>query len=959
MEAQLKAFLEKRKVKRDEPFSHTTKSTRDEGTWYSASYYIGSESQEKFWTLYCNAVRKKKLLTLTERPGPFTPLRVDFDFKTSLETGTKRQYTPEILKKIVGLYQEELRKIIDPEVFEDKHLWCLVLEKPAPRVENAEVKDGFHLHFPFFICEAWVQDNHLRDAVTKRMIEERIWKDFRGSTKVEDFIDREIAKKPWMMYGSVNYKSKKSVPYLYNRWKKVDTAEKYGHAFDHNLKEISLPKVFSDELIGKNRSVQYYLPRFLSIRGYTQNVALTISQKKSRSTIREKIKQKKPLEKVIEELKYIKDAGFMDMISDDRAEDYTEWMDVGWTLFNIGQGCEEALELWIDFSRRSSKFVDGECEKHWEKMEMRNKTIASLMAMAKKDSPEEYKQWKEHNIRGLMFESLESPKTNEYDICKIVSKLYQGRFICANSKKDKWYYYENHRWREMDDSVSLKKTLLADLIPLFLNLSKEINDEIGNLEYSKGLADRGSREEEELKAEIEKKTTRKKRALKIVSELKTVSFIKKLVEMCKLEFHTPDFEEKRDENRNLIGCENGVIDFETGVFRDGRPDDYITMTTGICFQQFSPEDEEVKELDEYFLKVYPNENRRNYFLDFMASCLKGGNEDKTFLIATGPSDGAKTMTFTLLEYVFGSGKFGYFGKFPRELIVQSTSKNSSSSARPELARVRGKRIMGCQELAKHEKINIGFIKEATGNDSFYVRNLWGEGGEIRPQYTLVMQCNEPPSVPGHDEATWSRIRVLDHESKFVKPKLLKEYPVPDDIEDQLALKRFKADPTFRAKLPSLAPVLLWKLFERFKVLKVKGIQEPEEVLLSTENYQASNDVYLQFIQQRIEKEEDTEKAKKTSISLADVDSEFNEWYKINYPSYAKKAVGRNTVKQEIGKRLGVIRNPEEIYGFGAKSRFWGYRFIIEDLDEDDGIEIQDTEDIKHEEEYVSIQLETE
>ena len=39
--------------------------------------------------------------------------------------------------------------------------------------------------------------------------------------------------------------------------------------------------------------------------------------------------------------------------------------------------------------------------------------------------------------------------------------------------------------------------------------------------------------------------------------------------------------EKFDENVNLLGFENGVIDLKNYEFRQGRPDDYITMSTGL------------------------------------------------------------------------------------------------------------------------------------------------------------------------------------------------------------------------------------------------------------------------------------------------------------------------------------------------------------------------------------------
>ena len=940
MEAKLKAFLESGKVSKGEPFTHTTKSTGSlSNGWFSGSYYIDIDSLDAFWTYYCNAVRRNARLTITERSGPYGPLRVDFDFKSSLDQGLKRQYTTDTLKQIVGLFQDELRNIINPEEFEEKMLWCVVLEKTSPRAEQGVVKDGFHLHFPHFICEGWIQDNYLRDKISAQIIEEKIWNGSKFITPVGDFIDKGIARKPWMLFGSMNYKNKNSTPYLYNQWDKIPDKKRYGHVFDHNLAEINIGEVFEYEMIGRKNSVKYYLPRFMSIRGFLQATGLTeeIQKKKivltKRRRHRRQIPLKRSMEEVMADLKMLKEAEIMNMISNERADGHDEWMDVGWTLFNVGQGCDEALEMWIEFSRYSPKFIDGECENLWGTMEMRDKTIASLLAMAKNDSPDEYNAWKETNVRFYLWKSLYEQRPNEYDVAMVVCKMYGDRFICANARKDIWYQFSNHRWMEMDDGITLKNLLVEEVVEKYCDLRKELHGQIGDIEYRIGLAEKDSSEARELTMQYKDKSDKKKRCSAIISALKTCAFLDKVMRMCKLKMYDRDFNKKRDENRNLLGCENGVIDLELGIFRDGRPDDYITFSTGLHYQSYHPDDEEVKELNEYLLKVYPNKNRREYFLDFMASCLQGGNVNKHFLIATGPSDGAKSMTFKLLELTYGSGNEGYFGKFPRELIVQSTGRNSSSGPRPELARVRGKRIMGCQEITKNERINIGFIKEATGNDSFYTRGMYEKGTEINPQFTLCMQCNDPPEIPGQDEPTWSRIRVLDHESKFVVPSKFKEYPVPATLEEQLKLKRFIADPNFRELLPDLAPVLLWRLFERFKVNKGKCLKEPQEVMLATDTYQANNDIYRQFIRDRIERENDEKEAQKIFIKLQEVFSEFTDWYKDNYPSYTRDRIGKNTLKRELNRRLGIIRNPDvEFYGFGKMSRWWGYRFIP---DEDD------------------------
>ena len=140
--------------------------------------------------------------------------------------------------------------------------------------------------------------------------------------------------------------------------------------------------------------------------------------------------------------------------------------------------------------------------------------------------------------------------------------------------------------------------------------------------------------------------------------------------------------------------------------------------------------------------------------------------------------------------------------------------------------------------------------------------------------TVSHNCNDPPKVPGNDIQTWNRIRVLDFESKFVIPSMLKKFPVPSSRKEQLKMKRFHADTQFKKRLPELAPALLWKLFNRYKDFKDKGLIEPKEVLMATDMYKSSNDIFIQFVNERIEKIDDTVEARKSFIRVQEIYSEF-------------------------------------------------------------------------------------
>lgn len=76
------------------------------------------------------------------------------------------------------------------------------------------------------------------------------------------------------------------------------------------------------------------------------------------------------------------------ILSPSRADDYKDWMNLGWVLHNIS---DSLLSDYVDFSRQSAKFVEGVCEAKWAKMRSSRMGLGSLIMWAKQDSPAEAK----------------------------------------------------------------------------------------------------------------------------------------------------------------------------------------------------------------------------------------------------------------------------------------------------------------------------------------------------------------------------------------------------------------------------------------------------------------------------------------------------------------------------------------------------------------------------------------
>jgi intein/homing endonuclease len=139
-------------------------------------------------------------------------------------------------------------------------------------------------------------------------------------------------------------------------------------------------------------------------------------------------------------------------------------------------------------------------------------------------------------------------------------------------------------------------------------------------------------------------------------------------------------------------------------------------------------------VNEHLNKIFPDPELKQYFLEYCAMLLKGGNKSKTFLVLSGHGDNGKSINMELLKLVLGK----YMRILPTTVLTGK--KAQSSQATPELDGINGVRHVLVQEPEGKETMNIGTLKELTGNDEIYIRGLFKEGRNILPLFKLSMTC---------------------------------------------------------------------------------------------------------------------------------------------------------------------------------------------------------------------------
>lgn len=804
---------------------------------------------------------------IAERYQDCLPILVDVDISYEYDGSSdisRKVYSDNEVKKLVQIYNKTLKSII--KNLKDQDLTAFILEKPHPVVVGTKVKGaGFHIHYPRIWLKKMDHEVHLLPRIIERVKQEKIFDSL--NIPIHDkstLIDTTYVNKCWLMYGS--RKDVSQFPYtltkIYNS--KIEDVSLYQAMQNYKIFNID------GEEIQIVNDIYYYLPRILSINSQYKSVyelsreLECISKKDIPKISEKKIYNKTSLEENLKDA-----AELLQIISPTRADNYDTWLDIGFILWNIGEGCNECLELWIEFSSMTAKdnFSETSCVHQWNHMHKGEKGIGSLRFYAKQDNPEKYKAWNQKKQNNSIKKSLEG---GHNDIAKVLFDKYRDQFVCANISRKIWYEFEGHRWKQIELGTNIRKKISDELPEIYERQKKQMIDDLNDNDNDDQI------------------TKVRKSFAKIISNLKCATFKNNVMKECEEVFYNGDFLKKLDKNPYLICFENGVYDLSKSVFRDGRPDDFLSMSTKYDYKDFKEDDIEISEVHDFVSKIFPDKHLRDFFIRSSALELQGGNICKTFIVMSGVGDNGKSITIELKELAYGD----YAIKLPTTLITGK--RTQSSGATPELDRIGGVRFAVLQEPDSKDVINIGMLKELTGNDSMYVRGLYKEGRDIKPMFKLVLVCNKLPRLPCDDPATWNRIRVLEFQSRF--PKNAKE--VPKNYEDQVRTKMFPRDEHFNEKLPYMKQAFMWVLMQEYKKICKERVRKPDPdvVMQATMVYRENNDIFYQFVNEKYI----VDKKEKEEITLTQVYEMFKTWFRESFPNL--KVPTKNELKEDLSIR---------------------------------------------------------
>jgi P4 family phage/plasmid primase-like protien len=926
----------------------------------SGKWFIPDDFYPKFQDELISYLEKnpKAELHFLEKPNEFyNMVKVDVDLRfkaTEEELKQKklpeRRYNEDLVAHLINIIVENLMGIIEvPETYK-----IYIQEKTLPRIIHQEkiIKDGIHIIIPEIVMSNtalyYLRDKIIADDTLKDLLNE-----IGNITAIPDVIDKRIIwPNPWFIYGcgkpddNGNY-------YKVSTVYKVIHDESYEDGYDLTILKTNkslqeLAKLFSN--FGKVDNVKYTMEFDGEISKYKNDKNNKYVGKNNEAMMKLYVQDTGNFRRA-STLTQAEIKPYLDCLKASRYDDYEDWCRIGLSLFNMDY---RNYDLWRLWSAQSEKYNEDACIKKWynefPKAGKYNMGFNKIKELAKIDNRDKFYQiininkkhffqrWLQAHMdeKDIYIKNLSIGTITHFINCYI--KDYASfNIACAlpGGASSVYYKFDKHKWTE-DKAANKIYTLLSDTIKkeltdIHIDLKEKMiasqraeNEQSKNRNARGGIVSNNSDDDmqsdtsyqrliqddraqvinterlaDEQKDKIYTRLQHEKCSA-LIQFIDKLSNKKNIIEELSQKCFDEDFYKKLDVNNNVFVCNNGVLDLDLCIFRDGQPSDMMTISANIDF----PKEIDTLEAQDYMCaiqewldKIFPDDEVQNYVLNVMACKLSGslGLLGERFHIFTGSGANGKSQFFKLIKESFGD----YYLAADNTLL--NTPKRDPNSASPAIAILKAKRVVSLTEPKNNIPFESDKVKELVSGDPLTCRHLNKDPIQFIPQYALFLQCNDIPDNESTDDGFWRKIFVVPCESKFI----LKDddmYKLNDTVKypnhfigcDQSHLYK------------DWAPYFLYLLFQRYKVLKDAGFRfiVPEKMKAATRRYQAKASPYTQFFHDKLEE------IPGYKIDAATLYSEFQSFVGRDFKT--QKSTFLRQMERMIGKPRGKNK---EYYGF--------------------------------------------
>lgn len=272
---------------------------------------------------------------------------------------------------------------------------------------------------------------------------------------------------------------------------------------------------------------------------------------------------------------------------------------------------------------------------------------------------------------------------------------------------------------------------------------------------------------------------------------------------------------------DILQVNNGVIDLNTGSFREAKREDRLTRCCNVAYDP----DAQCPGFMQFLIEISMDDCDWICYLQTVLGLTLSGRTDyqQLWFLHGGGANGKSTL-LNIISHLLGD--------YSWKLESASLMQRRGDRIRNDLAALKGKRFVHCSETSEGQWMDAELVKDLTGGDVVTARFLNREYFQYRPQFTLIMYGNSRPRLQHVDEGIRRRVKMIPFDFRAETP-------------DEHLFNRL-----INTELPGILNWLLEGLM-RYNSIGVNGLKalEPVRVKVETDDYFNDNDRIKHFLEE--------------------------------------------------------------------------------------------------------------
>lgn len=407
---------------------------------------------------------------------------------------------------------------------------------------------------------------------------------------------------------------------------------------------------------------------------------------------------------------------------------------------------------------------------------------------------------------------------SEIGMAELFGIVYQQEArYCPEYKS--WFTYYNGAWRRDEGNILVSEKLIEFVRIMTIYCGEILNDDIRK-SYTAFISKMGDRRMRD----------------RILTDAKS-----------RLKISAVEF----DANPYLINCLNGTYNLKDCTFVEHDWRDFLTMQTN--FRGTVDKNVKCERWLQFIDEVTEGDKDKADFLQRALgySMLGMSNEECMFILYGKTTRNGKSTLLNTIEYMLGD----YAKVAPVGMICRGDRQKDAEAASPTLAGLKGKRFVTMAESNEYGKLDEEKIKQLTGGEEISARALYQSAITYKPQFTLWLSCNDLPAVTDKSLFASERIKVIEFNRHFSANEQNKH------LKDEFC------------ELDAMKGIFMWLVRGYWKYATMGGLKMNDSLKAVIKQYEKDNDLVLQFLEARCERDEESR------IKSKDLYQNFKVWAK--------------------------------------------------------------------------------